>query len=287
LSNIALSVVVVAYRSAATLPVMLDALRDETEGRPREVILVESSGEPGEEEARRRWPWLRLIALPNRALPGRARNVGVSATRGDVIAFVDADAVPERGWLDALEQALTPDVDAVAGAVLNGTPRSAVGTAGYLLEFANWLPSRRGAIEHGATCNLLVRRGALEAAGGFREDIWGGEDTLFTYQLAKAGRLAFAPAARVAHLNRTRLLDYMRHQVRLGRAFAHVCAGVDFPHGWLGRPVLAPLAFPFRLAALARAVFFHPREAGQAALLLPLLVVGSAAWAVGLARADR
>jgi mycofactocin glycosyltransferase len=281
--QVAISVVVVAYQSASTLPSVLDALRAEIEGRPREVVLVESSGDPGEEEVQGRWPWLRLISVPERALPGRARNIGVSAAHGASIAFVDADAVPEPGWLDALEQALTPEVDAVAGAVLNGTPRSAVGTAGYLLEFADWMPERRGRVEHAATCNLLVRREALVESGGFREDLEGGEDTIFTFPLGRAGRLAFAPRARVQHLNRTCWRAYFRKQRRLGGSFAAVCASVEFPHGWLARPLLAPAAFVFRLVALGRRLLPHPAALARALVLLPILAAGTLAWVAGLA----
>lgn len=276
------SVVVPAYRSWSTLPRALAALRGEIEGRNREAILVESSGEMTESELRARWPWLRVLALPERTLPGKARNIGFKAASGERIAFVDADAVPEPGWLDALARGLTPDVDAVAGAIVNGTPKSAVGTAGYLLEFADWLPTRRGAVQHAATCNLLVRRDALERAGGFREDIWGGEDTIFTFGIGQDGRLAFAPSARVTHLNRTSLREFLRHQRRLGAAFAHVCASIPFPHGWLGRPTLAPLAVPFRLAALTKRLARQPGVAVTAAVL-PLIVAGLISWGIGLA----
>jgi hypothetical protein len=168
---------------------------------------------------------------------------------------------------------------------LNGTPRNAVGTAGYLLEFADWLPGRDRRLGHAATCNLLVWRDAFTARGGFLEDVFPGEDTIFTFPLAEAGRLAFAPSACVRHLNRTGLGDFLAHQRRLGHAFAEVCARVDFPHRAFGRPALAPLAAPFRLAALARRLRHHPREAITALGLLPLLVIGLLAWSAGIAGA--
>jgi glycosyltransferase involved in cell wall biosynthesis len=277
------SVVIAAYRSWATLPQVLHALEAQVGFGNREVVLVDSSAELPEGEVARRWPWLRYLVLPERAYPGRARNVGVAAARGDIIAFLDADAVPLPGWLDALESELEPGVDAVAGAILNGTPRSFIGTAGYLLEFADWLPDRRGRVEHAATCNLLVRREALVQSGGFREDLEGGEDTIFTFPLGRAGRLAFAPRARVQHLNRTRWRAYFRNQRRLGGSFGAVCHSVDFPHGWLARPLLAPAAFAFRLVALGRRLLPHPGPLARAVVLLPILVAGTFAWVAGLA----
>jgi GT2 family glycosyltransferase len=279
------AVIIPSYRAWATLPAVLDALRPQIEGREREAIVVDSSGERSARELEARWPWVRFLLLSERTLPGRARNLGARETRGDWLAFLDADAIPEPDWLDELERASSTGMDGVAGSVANGTPGSVVGTAGYLLEFANWLPTARGAQLHGVSCNLLVRRAAFDERGGFLEDVFPGEDTIFTLPLARQGRLAFAPSARVRHVNRTSFRAYLRHQRRLGVAFAEVCAHVDFPHRVMARPALAPLGVPFRLAALGRRLLRHPREALQAVLLLPLLVLGLVAWAAGVAGA--
>jgi GT2 family glycosyltransferase len=279
------AVVIPALRAFSTLPAVLDALQPQIQGRDREVIVVESSGTDAGRALAETRGWVRLVALAGPTLPGRARNIGVSVAQADRLAFLDADAVPEPGWLDELEAALTPEVDAVAGAVLNGTPESAVGTAGFLLEFADWLPSARRSLLHAATCNLIVRRAAFDEQGGFIEDSFAGEDTIFTFQLGKRGRLAFAPQARVRHLNRTSIREYLRHQQRLGAGFAVICSRVDFPHRIMGRPALAPLGVPFRLVALGRQLLGHRREGLQAVLLLPLVVLGLIAWGAGLAGA--
>jgi glycosyltransferase involved in cell wall biosynthesis len=282
-----ISVVIPAYRAWGTLPDVLSALRPQIEGRNREAIVVESSGDGRAAELARDAPWARVIVLPARALPGAARNTACLLARGELIAFTDADSVPVPGWLDELDGALGPGVDAVAGAVLNGTPRNPVGTAGYLLEFVEWIPGRRGPPLHAATCSLLVRRDALEASGGFRTDVWPGEDTILTFAFGASGRLAFAPAARVRHLNRTGLRAFLRHQRLLGAAFAEVCASVDFPRGRLVHPGLTLIVPGLRLFGLDFRLRHHPRQAAAAAALSPLLALGAVAWAVGLAEGRR
>jgi len=278
------TIVVPAYRSWATLPATLDALRSQVVGHDRELILVASSGEVDVAEIERRWPWLRPIVLPQRTPPGKARNLGASQARGAAVAFTDADAVPDAHWLDFLEDALAPGIDAVAGAVLNGTPWSVVGTAGYLLEFSEWLPHRRGKPGHGATCNLLVRRSAFAAAGGFLDDVWPGEDTILTFPLAERGRLAYEPRARVRHLNRTGTFEFLRHQQRLGRAFVVVCSEVPFPYGIFADARLAPFAILLRSWAIAKRLGGEPAQALRGFVLAPVLLVGLLAWSSGLGR---
>ena len=55
---------------------------------------------------------------------GTRRNLAARDARGELLAFTDADAVVEPGWLDELERALTDDVDGVAGA-MSTAPRKA------------------------------------------------------------------------------------------------------------------------------------------------------------------
>lgn len=277
------SVVIPAYHAEATLGRVLAALEPQLEHGRREVIIVDSTGDGTVERLGREWPWVRVVALRARTLPGRARNLGVRAARGELLAFLDADAVPEPDWLDELERALGPEVDMVGGAVLNGTPGSAWGTTSHLLEFLDWLPDRDRQVPHAVTANLLVPSDVFERAGGFREDLWPGEDTLFTFVAGAAGRLGFAPSSRVVHLNRTERLQVLRHQRRLGESFVAVCATAPLGGHRLARPWLAPVA------VLARAHWLLIRARADPALRAemmrhaPRLIAGLAAWGVGVA----
>jgi GT2 family glycosyltransferase len=284
----AISIVIPAFRADATLGQVLEALAGEIDETRHEVILVESGGGGAAERLTTRFPWLRLIALEQRTLPGAARNLGAEAATGELLAFLDADAVPAPGWLEGLRRGLRPELEAVAGAVVNGTPLSPTGTAGYLLEFSDWFPRRRAPrLRHAAGCSLLIRRSAFERLGGFEEEIWPGEDTVLTFRLGEGGTLGFAPTALVRHLNRRGLRAYLRHQRRLGIGFAEVCSRVDFPGRPLARRRLAPIAALLWLASRMSRLLPHPREALTALVLTPLICAGAVAWGVGLWDAKR
>ena len=278
------SVIVPAYQAWRTLPAALEALRPQVDRPDRELVLVDSSGDASQQELAKRWPWARVIAPKERLLPGRARNLAARDARGELLAFTDADAVVEPGWLDELERALTEDVDGVAGAVLNGAPQSMIGTADYLLEFSDWLPRRRLRVLHGATCNLLLRREILDGEG-FPEDVWPGEDTIVTFRVGVEGRLAFAPGACVRHVGRTRFRDFLDHQSQLGAAFARVCETVEFPYRNLARPRYWPLLPVFRLVRFGTRVRANSAATKDALRASPLIAIGAIAWSAGLVRA--
>jgi len=281
------TVVIPAYRAKATLPAVLKALEPQVTGRDREVIVVESTERTDATEATglaRDWPWVRFVWLGQRTLPGRARNLGAAAAGGELLAFLDADAIPDASWLDELERALGPDVELVAGAIVNGTPDDPWGTADYVLEFSEWAPQRTSAIPHAASASMLIRRATFEQGGGFPEGLIAGEDTVFSVAFATAGTLAFAPRARVVHLNRTDPRAVLAHQFQLGVAWGVICARVPLPGSGLAAPALAPLAALARLYAVIRRLHRCPEAAPGLSGYAGPLVAGLGAWGVGVLR---
>jgi glycosyltransferase involved in cell wall biosynthesis len=280
-------VIIPAYQARGTLLRVLDAVRPQVDADV-EVLVIESSGLVEASALERAQPWVRVIGLASRALPGAARNLGARAASGTRLAFLDADAPPGPHWLARLEARLDDSgASAVAGSIHNGTPHNAIGTASYLLEFSELTPERRGPPQHGATCNLLVKRHAFEAAGGFCEDVWPGEDTILTVPWARSKRLVFAADAPVWHLNRTRLDDLLSHQYRLGRSFATVCDRVDVPYDRFSRWPLLTVAPALRFGALGMRLLRQRHMLRKVLELSPVLALGLTAWAVGVAAERR
>ena len=108
-----LSVVINTYNRAASLPATLDGLSRQVDG-DFEVVVVNGPSTDGSAELLEQWSdRVRVVDLDEVHL-GKSRNAGIRAAAGDVVAFIDDDAVPEPDWVGGLRAGY--DSDRVAGA---------------------------------------------------------------------------------------------------------------------------------------------------------------------------
>ncbi len=120
--------------------------------------------------------------------------------RFDLLAMIDDDEVPVRGWLEALIVALDAHAaDAAVGPVPQVVPPSAPRVANAPGHFGIPGSADGSSIADGYTGNCLVRTTAI-ASRGLRFDerlnFCGGEDQLFFRQLVRrGGRIVFAAGA--------------------------------------------------------------------------------------------
>jgi glycosyltransferase involved in cell wall biosynthesis len=138
---------------------------------------------------------------------GGARNAGLKRATGDVVAFLDDDAVAPRDWLSLLvDPYRDPDVVAVGGAI---EPLWEGGRPAWFPPEFDWtvgctylgLPTRPQAVRNLFGCNMSFRREVLEAAGRFRLG-YGCDETEICIRIAKlwpATRLLYRPEAKVLH----------------------------------------------------------------------------------------
>ncbi|HET9185012.1 MAG TPA: glycosyltransferase, partial [Solirubrobacterales bacterium] len=228
------SVIVTAFTfdRLPSIAEIFDSLARQTVA-PLETLLVIDYQEELLAACRERWPEVRVLANEGWRGSCGARNTGVAAARGEVVAFLDDDAVPARDWIELLGDAYADErVVAVGGGVF---PRWASRRPNWFPPEFDWVvgsmhsgtPKRREPVRNVIAANMSVRREEMLAIGGLREEFSrieknavGGEETDLCIRLSAARRDAvvlYEPAASVEHI-----VPPEREQVRyfVSRSFA-------------------------------------------------------------------
>jgi GT2 family glycosyltransferase len=190
---------------------------------PRYEVIVVDDGSTDESAAIASEFDVRLFSIERSGLSA-ARNVGLSAARGEFVAYVDDDAWPDPDWLRFVVLAFRASGDAAVGGP-NLPPRED-GLAAACVANSPGGPTHvllsDSEAEHIPGCNMAYRRTTLERVGGFDPQFRAaGDDVDICWRLQEAGEtLRFHPAAVVWHSRRGSLRAYWRQQVGYGHAEA-------------------------------------------------------------------
>jgi mycofactocin system glycosyltransferase len=210
--------------------------------------------------------------------PAAARNVGARAASGDLLAFLDSDCVASERWLvDIVPVFSDPCVAAVGGRVEGMRSSSLLDRYEAAMSSLS-LGGRGRCAQLGSDtfylpgCNLLVRRTAFHAVGGFREELHVGEDVDLCWRLRDGGdAIAYVARGAVQHEHRNRLGSFLRRRFEYGGSEAPLHA---LHPGRRKRFVVPPALLVAALLAVAAPL------AGA----WPLAVLGAAAVALDALR---
>ncbi len=217
------SVVVASYQGERTLKACLDSL-EHLNYPDYEVILVDDGSTDSTPQIAAAHPQARYFRHEKNLGLSVARNTGIAAATGEIVAFTDADCRADEDWLrylvaDLLDSEfvgigghnfLPPDDSSVAAAVLV----SPGGPAHVML-------TDRQA-EHIPGCNMAFYKWALEEIGGF-DPIFrkAGDDVDLCWRLQQRGlKIGFSPAGFVWHYRRSTVRAYLKQQSGYGEAEA-------------------------------------------------------------------
>ncbi len=218
----AVSVVVCAYNAERTMRHCLESLR-RLDYPNFEVIIVDDGSRDTTAQIAADFPEFRLIRQANKGL-GVARNVGLHAALGELIAYTDSDCVVDPHWLSFMVRAMAEGgVDGCGGpnyaphedGWVEGCVAASPGAPCHVL-----IGDERA--EHLAGCNMLFRKAALADIGGFDPQFTAaGDDVDICWRLMDEGHtLGYCPSAFVWHFRRNTVDAYYRQQRGYGRAEA-------------------------------------------------------------------
>ena len=216
-----ISVVVCSYNGGRTIRDTCEALR-RLDYPDYETIVVDD-GSTDDMAAIARTYDVRVIRTPNRGLSS-ARNTGLAAATGEIVAYLDDDAYPDPHWLTYLAATFLSTSHAGVGG-----PNIAPAGDGSIAECVARAPGGPVHVlvtdleaEHIPGCNMAFRKACLEAIGGFDPRFrTAGDDVDLCWRLQERGwTLGFHPAALVWHHRRNSVRTYWRQQIGYGRAEA-------------------------------------------------------------------
>jgi glycosyltransferase involved in cell wall biosynthesis len=271
------SVIIPAYNAERTLGRVLEALARQVP-RPEEVLVVDDASTDRTADVAREGG-ARVIRTEGNGFAGGARNRGWEASSGDIVVFLDADAVPAPDWSARLAEAIREFPGAIVGSARTFHARTPWGWVAHLQVETPYLP--RGEPREvpfvSSYCMAVPRHAPLRW-----EESYGGEDAVFCHDALSAGiRLVFDPRIRAAHEHERESYRALRGQQRrlvygLARVRPVQLEGV---HKRLFSSVPVHYFALARLPIIYRRLHSFPDLRRRFVQLLPLMVVGE--WTLG------
>ncbi len=179
-----------------------------------EIIVADNNSSCGLQAVQEMAPSALVVSAQEQGA-GPARNVGVAASLGEIIAFIDSDCVPEPDWIAAGVAALAR-FDFVGGRVFTfaqcpgrPNPIEAYETV-FNFNFRRYIET----VGFTGTGNMFVPRAIFDAVGGFRAVV--AEDMEWSFRARAMGyRLGYAERAVVGHPARQSWAELQRRWARM------------------------------------------------------------------------
>lgn len=255
------SVIVPHLNDLSGLEACLSRLTDQTFPADAYQIIIADNGSTCGADAVRKVINGRglLVEVPEKGA-GPARNGGIAAAGGSLLAFTDSDCQPDRHWLAEGVKALSEfdfvggRMEVLVGDLVEMTPVEAFERV-FAFENEKYVRKKNFTV----TANLFAHRKIFEDCGGFKTGV--SEDLEWSRRAVAGGfRLGYAGAAIVGHPARRTWPELRRKWERLNFETYGLSAGTRFRR----------LKWLFRSLMLPPSVVIHARRAFTSAELFTL-----------------
>ncbi len=276
-----ISVIVPFYNEEGYVEQCVQALLSQDYPKERyEVILVDNNSSDRSAEIVRRYPGIKLLS---EGLQGdfAARNRGLAAATGKLVAFTDSNCAPEKDWLRGIAAAmLDPGLGIVLGRVqfaCDSAPLSMM--AAYESEKAAYiLSSNNKEIYVGCTSNMTVRKALFDRIGPF-SPVFRNSDIVFVRKAVdehSCGVVGYFPEISVRHLEISDLRGYYRKLLTYGQDYQR--------YGKVAS--VRPLNSIERLGVFKKTIQNQRYSPGRSVLLFLLLSLGGLCYDLARWRAN-
>lgn len=219
-----ISVVIPAYNEERCLGACLTALNEGSE-KPFEIIVADGDSTDGTARLARENG---AVVVPNeKRHAAGGRNAGVRAARGDIIAFIDADCVPDKAWLAEIHRAFEEDdIDGLGTYIEPAEPENLCEefwgrvSLQILMSYGSepYYVTEKTLNTAFITASCAYKRDLLEKLNGFSDFFANNaEDIDFCWRALDAGaKLKYVPSARIQAHSPTTVKGIRRKSFRNG-----------------------------------------------------------------------
>lgn len=210
--------VIPVYNGAQTISRTVTCVLNQSY-KPYEIIVVDDGSTDNTAQVLETFAGrVTYILQPNRG-PAAARNSGIRAARGNLIAFTDSDCLPGEDWLLNLVAGFDSALVAGVGGLVKSADESLIGQYIDEVGFLNPHPEGLTQIPYLITANACFRRAVLLEAGLFDERFRkpGGEEPELCLRISKRGyHFRLAQEALVFHHHRQTAIHLLKTMANYG-----------------------------------------------------------------------
>lgn len=153
--------------------------------------------------------------------PSDKRDIGAKYAKGEILAFIDDDAYPDRDWIkNAIINfedknivavggpGITPENDSNLQKASGAVFESFLGGGGLGFRYKQ---KKKRFVDDFPSCNFIIRKDIFEELGGFDSKFWPGEDTKLCREIIKKNyKIIYDPKVLVWHHRRKLFLPHLK-----------------------------------------------------------------------------
>lgn len=259
--------VIIIVKNDRRIERLLEALPKIEKPEKTEVIIVDAS-QGSLADIKKKFSYPRWITFENKlhkktTIPDQ-RNVGINHAKGDIIAFIDSDCIPDKKWLVELIKPIRKEKENIVAG------RVKLNEKGNVHNIAHEKLLGMKYVDTCPTMNVAIDKKVYGVIGRYDESFRFGSDVDFSWRAIKAGyKIRLNPKAEIYHdlgdakneirrmydygKARTRL--YMKHKNRIRIFLGNEFLTILFPISIILLPI--SLFFPYYPLVFLYPIFKH------------------------------